>query len=151
MSRETILHASTRSIGRTLRALGLAIGLIAGASCGSGERPGDAKTTLPHASHHAAKTDEVVMRLIAYQPNELNVPVRSTVTWKQNDAGFHTVTSGTVKREPSGAVVTWPDGTFASRKLATGDAFAFTFDDAGAYAYFCEIHPSTMTGRVSVG
>lgn len=89
------------------------------------------------------------MRLIAYRPETLSVSRGTTVTWRQQDAGFHTVTSGTVN-ESGGDVETKPDGTFGSGRLEKGKTFAFTFDDAGTYPYFCEIHPATMQAEVTV-
>lgn len=88
------------------------------------------------------------LRLIAYRPAELDVSAGTTVTWKQQDAGFHTVTSGTVMK--GATVKTNPDGTFDSGQLAEGEEFAHTFDEAGAFTYFCEIHPGTMNGKVTV-
>ena len=90
------------------------------------------------------------MSLIAYRPERLDVRVGTTVTWRQRDAGTHTVTSGSVTTEPSGAVESSPDGTFESGELSKDESFDFTFDQRGAYAYFCRIHPATMRGRVRV-
>lgn len=93
---------------------------------------------------------DVVMRLIAYKPSKLEVAVGSTVTWKQQDAGHHTVTSGSVTKDQTGSVATHADGTFTSGQLAKGEEFTVTFDEAGTSAYFCEIHPATMSGEVIV-
>jgi plastocyanin len=90
------------------------------------------------------------MRLIAYKPHSLKVPAGTTVMWKQQDAGFHTVTSGTVEKQASGSVKPAPDGVFDSGRLAKGEQFTFTFKDSGNYDYFCRIHPATMSGRVEV-
>ncbi len=90
------------------------------------------------------------MRLIAYKPAVLTVPPGTSVTWRQQDAGFHTVTSGAVSKDASGSVETKPDGRFDSGQLAKGEEFSFAFESAGTYGYFCEIHPATMTGRVRV-
>lgn len=90
------------------------------------------------------------MSLIAYEPDELSVAKSTTVTWEQRDAGVHTVTSGTVDTDASGSASTDADGVFASDELERGDGFAFTFDRAGSYAYFCRIHPATMRGRITV-
>jgi plastocyanin len=113
-------------------------------------------TAEQHASPAPAPTtteatgDEVTMRLIAYRPDRLEVGIGTTVAWLQRDAGFHTVTSGTVAPNTAGSVKTDADGTFRSDRLATGERFAHTFEEEGTYAYFCEIHPATMTGTVEV-
>lgn len=101
-----------------------------------------------HAGHGQANAVE--MRLIQFRPGQLDVAAGSQVIWTQSDAGFHTVTSGTVEQD-GGGVNAKPDGTFRSERLATGETFKFTFDRPGTYAYFCEIHPATMTGEVVVG
>lgn len=121
-------------------------GALALSACGA------TKATAPSAP--AATADEpntVVMHLIAYQPEVLTVAPGTTVTWSQHDAGFHTVTSGTVEVEASGNILTTPDGKFASAKLAQSERFTFAFPNAGTYSYFCEIHPATMRGRIQVG
>jgi plastocyanin len=129
----------------------LSIVLATCAACGSGARPARVSAT----PHHTARTtsdvgpDEIAMRLIAFRPDELDVAIGTTVTWTQQDAGFHTVTSGTVEKLPSGSVDTHPDGTFASGRVAAGETFSFAFDEAGTYSYFCELHPATMSGRVT--
>ena len=89
------------------------------------------------------------MRLIAFKPDTLTVETGTTVTWTQEDAGTHTVTSGTIE-QGGGGVTEMPDGKFASGDLATNETFEHTFDDAGTFAYFCEIHPATMRGEVQV-
>ena len=89
------------------------------------------------------------MRLIAYKPDTVTVKVGGTVMWEQTDAGAHTVTSGIVEQGGAG-VTEMPDGKFSSGEIATGGTFEFTFDEAGTYPYFCEIHPATMRGEVEV-
>src|ERR671919_216321 len=76
----------------------------------------------------------------AYQPNPVQVGVGDTVTWTNDDAQPHTVTSG------EGAT---PDGTFDSSIMAPGATFEHTFTEAGEYPYFCLLHPN-MVGTVSV-
>src|SRR5918999_1541647 len=62
----------------------------------------------------------------AYQPNPVQVGVGDTVTWTNDDAQPHTVTSG------EGAT---PDGTFDSSIMAPGATFEHTFTEAGDYPY----------------
>jgi plastocyanin len=59
------------------------------------------------------------------------------VKWINRDGEPHTVTSqGAAK-------------LLKSSPLDTDDSFAFTFDDAGTYKYFCTLHPH-MQGTVVV-
>lgn len=133
-----------RGIGFVVLAVAL-VGLVA---CGSGNGSGDG-AAAPEAGNAASSGNEVVMRLIAYKPDALTVNAGTSVTWKQQDAGFHTVTSGTVSKDASGSVKTDPDGTFDSGRLAKGKDFSFTFDEPGTYEYFCQIHPATMAGSIT--
>ena len=82
-----------------------------------------------------------------WAPARLDVETGTTVTWTQEDAGAHTVTSGTVEQGGAG-VTEMPDDRFDSGEIATGDTFEFTFNEPGTYPYFCEIHPATMRGEV---
>ena len=90
------------------------------------------------------------MRLIQFRPKQIDVTAGKEVTWTQKDAGFHTVTSGTVEQS-GGTASGKPDGKFSSERLATDQTFKFAFSEPGTYPYFCEIHPATMTGEVRVG
>ena len=81
----------------------------------------------------------------AFQPNPIQVSVGTTVTWTNNDAQPHTVTSGSNGQ---------PDNKFNSSPnftplLNAGQTFSFTFTQAGEYPYFCMLHPN-MVGTVSV-
>jgi plastocyanin len=118
------------------------VGLLAVVGCISHAPAREAQST--------AAASSVELRLIAYQPDALDVPVGGTVTWTQQDAGFHTVTSGTAEVGAGGAVVAHPSRVFDSGKLATGKRFSFQFTKAGTYRYFCEIHAATMRGVVVV-
>ena len=113
------------------------------AACG-----GDGGT--PAADDGATGGDEVVIELVAFMPETIEVEVGGTVTWRQTDAGSHTVTSGTVEQGGAG-VTQQPDGRFDSGDLPTGERFEFTFEEAGTYPYFCTLHPATMRGEVRVG
>jgi plastocyanin len=69
-----------------------------------------------------------------FAPAELTVKVGTTVTWKNHDDIPHTIVSA---------------GKFRSKALDTDDSYSFTFTTAGAYAYFCSLHPH-MTGTIKV-
>ena len=129
-----------------LSALGIATLLAVGTAACGGE---DSPNAGAGARASAPTGNTVTMRLIAYKPDAVTIKVGDTVTWEQSDAGAHTVTSGTVEQGGAGVTET-PDGTFSSGEIATGDTFEFTFDEAGTYPYFCEIHPATMRGEVEV-
>lgn len=75
-------------------------------------------------------------------PSDLDISVNDTVTWKNNDAAVHTVTTG----KPGLGF----DGRVDSGVIAQGGTFSYTFDKSGVYEYYCLFHP-WMTGFVSVG
>lgn len=72
-----------------------------------------------------------------FSPATLTVTKGTKVTWTNHDDIPHTVTSAATPR------------LFHSGPLDTGDSFAFTFDAAGTYKYFCALHPH-MQGTVVV-
>ena len=76
-----------------------------------------------------------------FTPADISINVGDTVHWMNIDTVAHTVTGGSPANGPS--------GVFDSSLLMADTAFAFIFDEAGSYDYFCMVHP-WMTGSVSV-
>ena len=91
-------------------------------------------TALPAASAHVAET-EVKIDNFAFAPQRVVVKAGTTVIWINNDDIPHTVASSAK--------------LFKSNALDTKDKFSFTFTTAGAYEYFCSLHPH-MTGTIVV-
>ena len=85
--------------------------------------------------------NQVWMQGTAFVPSTLTVSVGTTVTWTNKDPVAHTATSGTPGN---------PTGTFSSGNLSQNGTFSHTFDTAGTFNYFCEIHPTQMTGQIVV-
>jgi plastocyanin len=134
----------------TMASAAVAVALLA--ACGGDDGDNDAtNSTASQATETTNKAggNEVTMRLIAFRPANLTVAPATTVTWRQTDAGSHTVTSGTVEQGGAG-VTERPDGRFDSGELGTDETFEFTFAEPGTYQYFCSIHPATMRGEVQV-
>ncbi len=124
--------------GLTAAGLGLAL-LLAG--CG-GDGGGDAAPASADAS-------AVTLKLIAFKPDNLSVKAGTKVNWKNEDGSDHTVTSGTVRQQGGGVTAT-PDSKFDSGSLGSGKTFSFTFSAPGTYAYYCNVHPATMRGEITV-
>ncbi len=76
-----------------------------------------------------------------FTPADISINAGDTVHWMNIDTVAHTVTGG--------SPATGPSGVFDSSLLMADAAFAFTFDEAGSYDYFCMVHP-WMTGSISV-
>jgi plastocyanin len=90
----------------------------------------------------AAADTQITIQGFAFSPAAISVPVGTTVTWTNKDAVGHDVTS--------------TNGPFASKTLATGQSFSYTFNQAGSFTYTCTIHPRmvatiNVTGSVSAG
>ena len=90
-----------------------------------------ATTTAPGA----ASPDAVTIADFAFSPNNLQVKVGDTVTWKNTDPFAHSVKAD--------------DGSFKSDDLDSGATFSTTFTKAGTYSYICGIHNS-MKGTIVV-
>ena len=71
----------------------------------------------------------------AFAPQELKVPVGTTVTFRNDDDTIHSIVA--------------EDGSFHSKGLDTDDTFSFTFSKPGDFAYVCGLHPF-MHGKVTV-
>jgi plastocyanin len=127
----------------------LLVALGACSSDDSGSSASDSRSGTSSSAADGRGDDAVDIELVAYEPARLTVDAGTTVTWRQLDPGSHTVTSGTVA-QGTGDVTSSPDGKFASGELATDETFEFAFDEPGTYPYFCEIHPATMRGEITV-
>ncbi|CAN5331074.1 cupredoxin family copper-binding protein [soil metagenome] len=86
-------------------------------------------------AHATVAAPMVHISNFTFGPQALKVKVGQTVTWVNDDDIPHTVVSGA--------------RLFKSKVLDTGETFSFTFTKAGAYGYFCSLHPH-MTGKVLV-
>lgn len=131
-----------------------------GGSSGSSGGTGDASTEDARAAADSSVADTsapdtstadtstpttttVMVTSNVFTPSTVTVRVGDTVRWVWG-GGIHNVTSGT------GCT---PNGTFTSGVPTSDTAFTFsrTFDTAGTFPYFCEVHCSVgMTGTVVV-
>ena len=76
-----------------------------------------------------------------YTPADITINVGDTVEWINVDTAAHTVTAGSPADGPS--------GVFDSSLVMADAVYAFTFEEAGNYDYFCMVHP-WMVGSVTV-
>ena len=81
--------------------------------------------------------NEVFMQAIAFNPMEITIQAGESVTWTNQDIVPHTATSGNPGDDDLGAI-------FRSAQFGQGGTFTHTFEDAGEFVYFCEVHPGMM-------
>ena len=79
--------------------------------------------------------NEVYMENKMFVPNQLSVTVGTTVTWTNQEAVIHTVTSD--------------NNLFDSGKKDKDETFKFTFSTAGVYYYHSNAD-NNMTGAIVV-
>ena len=82
-----------------------------------------------------AEGPTIAIEKFAFAPRELTVAPGTQVVWTNHDETPHTIAA--------------QDGGFVSKAMDTDDRYAYTFERAGDYAYFCTLHPF-MTGVVHV-
>ena len=95
------------------------------------------------ASTPAGDGATVTVETFAFEPDPLEVPAGTVVTFVNGDAIDHTVTAGT--REA-------PDpGRFDGQLPDEGATFELVLDEPGTYDYFCRIHAGPgMTATITV-
>ena len=81
------------------------------------------------------KVVTVSIRDFFFDPANIAVAPGTTVRWVNQGNAPHTVTAN--------------DRSFDSGRLNPGQSFTHTFQGAGTFSYFCEIHPH-MTASVTV-
>ena len=138
----------------TAALVALSLGLMACGSSGSDSTSSEAETAPPASeesttetestestesepapSGEAAKSEKVDIVEFTYQPDPVVVQVGGKVIWQNQDTAPHTATAD--------------DGSFDTGTIEQGKLGSATFKQAGAFTYFCEIHP-TMHGTVEV-
>ena len=83
----------------------------------------------------AAPDATVSISNFRFQPDTLEVPAGTSVTWRNGDEEIHAVVAA--------------DGSFASPGMDTDQSFTHTFSAPGRYAYRCALHPH-MSGVIVV-
>lgn len=103
---------------------------------------GGAVTTTTTAGGTTAgdPASTVTVKLFSFKPSPLTVKAGTKVTWANGDDANHRPTSGT---EAS------PTKVFDVNLEGKDTSGSFTFDKAGTYDYFCQIHTS-MKGQIVV-
>ena len=90
-----------------------------------------ATTVAPTTTTTVAPAGTITTSGLAFTPTTLSISVGQSVAFNVN----------------SSHDITWQNG--AAGRGATGAPYSRTFSNAGAYAFYCSIHPS-MTGTITV-
>jgi len=104
---------------------------LALASCGG---DGDSSDTMAGGGGGGGAAEVEIVEF-SYDPDPIEVEVGDEVTWTNEDSAPHTATAD--------------DGSFDTGTLDKGKPGTVSFEAAGTFPYFCEIHP-TMHGTVEV-
>ncbi|HEY3061979.1 MAG TPA: plastocyanin/azurin family copper-binding protein [Chloroflexota bacterium] len=104
-------------------------------------QPAESAAPEPAVAERANGRVVVPMKGFAFTPDQIVVPVGSTVVWINQDGAPHTATAD--------------DGqTFQSDLLSNGQSFSFTASAPGEFPYYCEFHGSAggvgMSGSIKV-
>ncbi len=121
----------------------LAFTLVSFVGCGSDSSTGTNNPGTPNEPPANEQGDnEVWMEGNTFNVSNLQVTAGTTVTWTNESSVNHTVTSGNRSDDDAGDL-------FNSGTIAPGGTFSHTFEDAGLYAYFCELHAG-MSAEITV-
>ncbi len=132
---DTALWIATALLGAAAVVLvgGFALGMAFGGSMDMGMMGSGRPDQTPVLLQGRQVTIDI--RDFDYLPRDATVDAGTTVTWTNYDAAPHTAT---------GRQKTWDTGL-----LQMDAAGAVTFDEPGAFEYYCTVHPN-MTATITV-
>jgi plastocyanin len=125
----------------------IAAGVFAGCSAHA-ETP----ATAPTNATSAPAGPVITLSSLMFNPSTSTVKAGTTVTWINDEAITHTVTSGRfigVDKTTGLRSSQNPDGTFNAKLAGKGKTFSFTFTKPGTYTYYCDIHQG-MNATITV-
>ena len=121
--------------------LALSLGALSLTGCAMGE-PTSPESSSSTSTEKAVEGDVTLVSL-NFMPETLTVSVGDTVTWVNGESITHTITSGTFSDvdETTGLRGSEAaDGVFDEKLSEKGGTFSYTFETAGTFQYFCDIH-----------
>jgi plastocyanin len=125
----------------------LAAGTLVGCGAYQGTTP-----EAPTSTTSAPAGPVINLSSLMFNPSTTTVEVGTTVSWRNDEAITHTVTSGRfegVDKTTGLRSSQDPDGTFEAKLAGKGKAFSFTFTKPGSYTYYCDIHQG-MNATITV-
>jgi plastocyanin len=121
-------------------------GVLAGCSAHA------AAPATPSAAASSPAGPVINLSSLMFHPSTTTVKVGTTITWRNDEAITHTVTSGRfvgVDKTTGLRASQKADGTFNAELAGKGKSFSFTFTKPGAYTYYCDIHQG-MNATITV-
>jgi plastocyanin len=113
---------------RRLLAVALLLSSFALAACSDSDGgSGDGAPAGPPADA------TVELKPTTFEPDEVTIKVGETVAWKWGGGVQHDV-----------------EGDGFKSKLQSKGEYRHSFDEAGTFEFKCNVHPTTMTGNVTV-
>jgi plastocyanin len=109
--------------------------MIAGGCGGPAASPSLTSTAPASGGPGTSAKIDVNMAGSVFRPATATIVAGNTVVWNNNDSVTHTVTAR--------------DKSFDSGDIAPGGTYAYTFQQAGTFEYFCGLH-AAMIGKVIV-
>ncbi len=85
-----------------------------------------APTPTPAPTPEAATEHQITITNSGFEPPEINIKAKDTVTWTNQDTEHHTVAGG----------------IFDSGDMEPGETYSKTFTKTGILNYLCNYHPS---------
>ena len=125
-----------KEIRGTVSLVLLLIGFLFVSSCSKD----DSYSTNSSGNTGTPGANEIFISGFAFSPASKTISAGTTIKWINKDNSTHTVTSG---------IPGTPSGVFNSGNFGQNGEFSFTFNQAGTFKYFCNLHPS-MTGMIIV-
>ncbi|MBI2703696.1 MAG: cupredoxin domain-containing protein [Actinobacteria bacterium] len=136
----------TRSLirrpARRLAALGVCLPVLLGACSKSSDTAAtndQSTTTTVAGAVNAGPTIEIPA--LQFSPPTATAKVGQVVTWQNKSASTHQVQAVAEPGQPP---------AFESELVKPDQQYVFTPTAPGTYAYVCRIHPSQMTGTLTV-
>ena len=96
----------------------------------SGHRDESSAATDMNEQTDPPAAGQVVISDFAFNPKTVTVTKGTTVTWTNQDSAKHDITPDQESEDFK-----------ASKLLAKGESYSFTFNKAGTYNYYCSPHP----------
>jgi plastocyanin len=123
--------------GRCPLAVALGVLIISGCGGDGGSKAADGRAAEGEGTEGGGGTPVAITNFL-YEPQDLQVPPGTKVTWTNKDSAPHDV------QDLSGLKIP------ISTELLEGYSFSITYEKPGTYPYNCSLHPY-MTGTVRVG